>query len=152
MIRRLVTLLSGALVLVIPIPATALLFDLTGRGPSADAATTATRFLHHIGHREYDEACAMSVNPQHPRYPLHPGGHDYGLCLATLIWLGDGDNWSPTDLRHAQRATVHRTHNGTVTPGDVSPHLPDMRGTTGSSVFLALHHVDGCWYAVWPPG
>lgn len=159
--RRLVAAAVGTALAAVLLPGAAVvLFDLSGQGPSASPTVTAERFLHHIGHRDYDQACEMASGFRNHPKPFQAGSKDYDTCLGTLVWLGGGENWNRTDLANASRARVLRV-SGTddfryVGRDDVRPELPPIRKVIGGGtdpfgfMFLLMQRIGGKWYVVWP--
>jgi hypothetical protein len=139
---------------------TVVLFELPPKGASRDPVTSAERFLRHVGHREYQDACTMAVDFERPDRPFREPAPDYQECMGNLIWLGSA-HWSRTDLRNARIATVRAVLReggdfATVRTRDVQPSLPQIAGTSRNGpgahdILLALQQVGGEWYVVWPP-
>ncbi|XVQ06229.1 hypothetical protein ACQP1W_26590 [Spirillospora sp. CA-255316] len=158
--RRLASAAAIALAVALLVAVTVVLFELTPKGASRDPVTSAERFLHHIGHREYEDACTMAVDFERPDRPFKEPAPDYQECMGNLIWLGSAQ-WSRTDLQNARVATVRgvRREGGdfaTVRTEDVQPRLPKIERTSRNGpgahdILLALQQAGGKWYIIWPP-
>ncbi|MFC5744610.1 hypothetical protein [Actinomadura rugatobispora] len=158
--RKALLACAVALTIALLTAAAVVMFEKPAAGASPDPVTSAERFLRHVGHRQYQDACTMAVDFDHPDRPLERPSPDYTTCMGNLIWLGSA-HWSRTDLRNARGAMVRRVRNdgdGFVTVGveDVHPKLPPIGGANGKGpvahdILLGLQRTGGRWYVIWPP-
>lgn len=159
--RPAVLAVAGLLAVAFLVATTATVLAVTDRGPSRDPATSLERFLHHVGHRDYDRACAMAVSlTSKNERPMTEGTRRYRECFSTMLWLGN-EHWRPTDMANARDARVthvERDELTTVSSRNIVPRLPSVRTTAvgdppdleAVDVYM-LTKVDGKWYPVWPP-
>lgn len=159
--RPAVFVLAGVLAVAVLVGTTAVALAVTAQGASRDPATSLEHFLHHIGHRDYDKACAMAVSlTDETERPLREGSRRYRECFSSMLWLGS-DHWRRTDVANARDARVTRVDRdevATVSSADIVPRLPSVRTTRlgdppdleAEDAYM-LSEIDGKWYPLWPP-